>query len=122
MKRVTLDTLFVKKFLENLYVDDSINGVYSVEEAHYFHKNSKDCLLKDGFDLRKFSSNIPILQQNINQIESTVEPIHSENIKLLGTDWDKFKDTFIIDLHKIFSNGFNFPMTKCNILRLIASI
>ena len=41
---------------------------------------------------------------------------------MLGIEWDKFKDTFIIDLHKIFMNGFNSPITKCNILRLIASI
>ena len=57
-----------------------MSGVYSIEEAYYFRKNSKDCLLKDGFDLRKFNSNIPILQQKINQIENTVEPIQSENI------------------------------------------
>ena len=41
---------------------------------------------------------------------------------MLGIEWDKFKDTFIIDLHNIFTNGFNFPITKRNILRLIASI
>ena len=27
------DPLFVKRFLENLYVDDSINGTKSIEEA-----------------------------------------------------------------------------------------
>ena len=41
---------------------------------------------------------------------------------MLGIEWDKFKDTFIIDLHKIFTNGFNSPVTKRNILSLIASI
>ena len=41
---------------------------------------------------------------------------------MLGIEWDKFKDTFIIDLHKIFTNGFNSLVTKCNILRLITSI
>ena len=41
---------------------------------------------------------------------------------MLGIEWDKFKDTFIIDLHKIFTNGFNSPVTKRNILRLITSI
>ena len=97
----------LKKFLENLYVDDSINGANSIEEAYHFHKKSEDCLLKGGFEFRKFHSNNPSLQQKINQIENAVEPIQSENLKVLRIEWDKFKDTFIIDLHKIFTNGFN---------------
>ena len=98
------DPLFVKKFLENLYVDDSINGANSVEEVRKFHSNNQS------------------LQQKINQIKKAVQPIQNENLKVLGIEWDKFKDTFIIDLHKIFTNGFNSPVTKRNILRLIASI
>ena len=31
---------------------------------------------------------------------------------MLGIEWDKFEDAFIIDLHKIFKNGFNSPVTK----------
>ena len=112
-----LASAIVKKFLEYLQVDDSINGANSIEEAYHFHKKSKDCLLKGGFELRKFHSNNPSLQQKINQIENVVEPIQSESLKVLGIEWDKFKDTFIIDLHKIFTNGFNSPVTKRNILR-----
>ena len=41
---------------------------------------------------------------------------------MLGIECDKFKDTFIIDLHKIFTNGFHSPVTKRNVLRLVASI
>ena len=62
------DPLFVKKFLGNLYVDDSINSANSIEEAYHFYKKSKDCLLNGGFNLRKFHPNIPSLQQKINQI------------------------------------------------------
>ena len=39
----------------------------------------------------------------------------------MGIEWDKFKDIFITDLHKIFTNGFNSPVTKRSILRLIAN-
>ena len=102
--------------------DDSINGANGIEEAYHFYKKSKDCLLKGGFELRKLYSNNPSLQQKINQIENAVEPIQSENLKVSGIEWDKFKDTFIIDSDKIFTNGFNSPATKRNILRLIASI
>ena len=73
----------LKKFLENLYVDDSINGANSIEEAYHFHKKSEDCLLKGGFEFRKFHYNNPSLQQKINQIENAVEPIQSENLKVL---------------------------------------
>ena len=41
---------------------------------------------------------------------------------MLGIECDKFKDTFNIDLHKIFTNGFHSPVTKRNVLRLVASI
>ena len=75
-----------KKFLENLYVDDSINGGNSIEEAYHFYKKSKDCLLKGGFELRKFHSNNPSLLQKINQIENAVEPIRSEKLKVLGIE------------------------------------
>ena len=53
------DPLFVKKFLENLYVDDSLNGANSIEEAYHFYKKSKDCLLKGGLRLE---SSILIIQ------------------------------------------------------------
>ena len=32
----------VKKFLENLYVDDSINGANSIEEAYHFYQGVRD--------------------------------------------------------------------------------
>ena len=41
---------------------------------------------------------------------------------MLGIERDKFKDTYTIDLHKIFTNGCNSPVTKRSILRVIASI
>ena len=41
---------------------------------------------------------------------------------MLEIERDKFKDIFIIDLQKIFTNGFNSPVGKRNILRLIESI
>ena len=78
--------------------------------------------IKRWFEIRKLYSNNPSLQQKINQIENAVEPIQSENLKVSGIEWDKFKDTFIIDSDKIFTNGFNSPVTKRNSLRLIASI
>ena len=114
--------LFVKKLLENLYVDDSINSANSIKGAYHFYKKSKECLLKGGFEPRKFHSNNPSLQQKINQIENAVEPIQSENLNVLEIERDKFKDIFIIDLQKIFTNGFNSPVGKRNILRLIESI
>ena len=42
--------------------------------------------------------------------------------KVSVIEWDKINDIFIIDLHKIFAYGFDFPIAKRNILRLIASI
>ena len=59
-----------------------MNGANIIDEAYHFYKKSKDCLLKGGFVLRKFHSNITSLQQKINQIENAVELIQSENLKV----------------------------------------
>ena len=46
-----------EKFLRNLYVDDSINGVKSVKEGVEFYKFVKACMRDAAFDMRKWYTN-----------------------------------------------------------------
>ena len=77
--------------------------------------------MKDsGFELRKFHTNDPNLQTPINKIEK-FHPLE-DNLKVLGIDWHKQNDSFIIDLNKIYEASIELPTTKRNVLKIIASI
>ena len=111
---------FLEKFLANLYVDDNINGDDSFEKAFELYKKRVACMKDAGFEFRKFHTNNPYLHTTINKIEK-LQPLE-DNLKVLGIDWHKQNDNFIIDLNKIYEAGFELPMTKRNILKIIASI
>ena len=53
-----------------------------------------------GFELRKFHGNDSNLQTAINKTEK-LQPL-KDNLKVLGIDWHKQNDSFIIDLNKIY--------------------
>ena len=115
-----VDQNFVEKFLVNLYVDDSINGDDSYEKAFELYKKSVACMKDAGFELKKFHTNDSNLLTTINKIEK-LQPLE-DNLKVLGIDWHKQNDSFIIDLNKIYEAGIELPTTKRNVLKIIASI
>ena len=90
-----VDHNFVKKFLPSLYVDDDINGDDSYEKTFELYKKIVACMKDAGFELRKFHNNDPNLQTTINIIEK-FQPLQ-DNLKVLGIDWHKHNDSFVID-------------------------
>ena len=67
--------------------------------------------MKDtGFELRKFQTNDQNLQIATKKIEK-FQPLE-DNLKVLGIDWDKLNDSFIIDLNKIMKQVSNYPRQK----------
>ena len=106
-----VDRNFVKKFLANLCVDDNINGDDSYEKAFELYKKSVVCMEDAGFEFRKFHTNDPNLQTTINKIEK-FQPLE-DNLKVLGIDWHKQNDSFIIDSKKKFMKQVsNYPRQK----------
>ena len=103
-----------------MYVDDHINGDDSFEKAFELYKKSVAFMKDAGFELRKFHTNDPNLQTTINKIEK-FQPLE-ENLEVLGIDWHKQNDSFIIDLNKIYEADIELPTTKRNVLKIIASI
>ena len=115
-----VDQNFVEKFLANLYEDDNIDGDDSYERTFELYKKSVAYMKDAGFELRKFHTKDPNLQTTINEIEK-FQPLE-DNLKVLGIDWHKQNDSFIIDLNKIYEAGIELPTTKRNVLKIIASI
>ena len=61
---------FVEKFLNNLYVDDSASGFFSVKEAYDFYFNAKQIMKEGNLELRKWASNSVELMNKINRDEN----------------------------------------------------
>ena len=57
IKHCNTDMDFAKKLSESFYVDDLVSGERNDEDAFVFCHNSKECLSKGGFHLRKWVSN-----------------------------------------------------------------
>ena len=60
-----------------------------------------------------------IFQDQINQIQNCDNFDETLQTEGLGIGGYKEKDTFIIDLNKIFKNGVDLTLTKRNVLEVI---
>ena len=59
----------VELLLRSIYVDDIVAGAASEESALKLYKESKGVLREGGFNLRKFTSNVPQVQKSIDELE-----------------------------------------------------
>ena len=64
---------FVKKFEDDLYVDDCTSGVADVKEGVDFYEKAKLIMRKAGFDYRKWVTNNNELQNYIDVRESCLQ-------------------------------------------------
>ena len=58
--------IFVEKFLNDLYADDSTSGFFSVKEACHIYLTAKQIMKEGGFELLKWNSNSVKLMNKIN--------------------------------------------------------
>ena len=122
-KYSTVDKELVDRFLSSLHVDDLSTGANSVDEAFDYFCKCKDRLEVGSFNLRKFRSNSPELEQMVNKNYGMLTEVHDcliEN-KILGLKWDKFEDNFVFDFTGI-REKFDVIPTKRNVIKAIASI
>ena len=61
----------VNKIEQSLYVDDSVSGGATVQEAFEVYKSSKWILHHGGFNLRKWNTNSKTLNDMIEQVEAS---------------------------------------------------
>ena len=73
-----------------------------------------------GLELRKYHTIDLNLQTTVNKFEK-FQPLE-DNLKVLGIDWHKQDDSFVVDLSKSYEAGIELPTTQRNVLKIIASI
>ena len=128
---------FVKKFLEDLYIDDTTSGCEDVDEGKYFYNTSTKIMKDAGLLLRKWTSNDSELQNFFDSEEpsmkSSVEddtsfaqsqfPQSEDSFKrVLGIDWDLKSDKFIFRFDDFLKKGREMKLTERTILSLSASV
>ena len=126
---------FTKKFLRDLYVDDSTVGVNTVSEGIQFYNFIKEAMKKGGFNLRKWFSNSPELSRYIADKEKEKALLNEEDsyakfelnrsndmevncVKVLGLLWNGKSDEFHFNFSAIVQEALNLPFTKRNMLRV----
>lgn len=133
----------VQKLLRSTYVDDVITGADSEEAAFDLYAQAKNLFRQGGFNLRKFLTNSPELQQRINQVEGTMQtepdnpklsysdetyakaklgtPSTSEagEHKILGVTWNASDDCLTFDVSDLAQLAKSLQPTKRNIVSLV---
>ena len=127
----------VSRILHSLYVDDLVCGADSEHEAQELFETSRRLLRSGSFNLRKFKTNSPQLQEVINKVEggrqsdcpeetytkSTVGPQcppHSGGQKILGVYWDIPSDSFLFNFDEVASLASRVEPTKRNIVSVVS--
>ena len=129
----------VEKILDDLYVDDLISGCDSVEEGKCFYERTKDIMSGAGFDLRKWTSNSPVLSKFISDREnirikksSGVDDVsyfnamssahNDKHAAVLGILWDTTTDEFVFNFSDLISKCCAMKQTKRGLLSAAASV
>ena len=113
----------VERLLKSTYVDDIISGADTIDEAFELYTQAKEIFRKGGFNLRKFLSNCQPLQMRIGAAEQVPKGTESEreraHVKVLGVNWNAYKDTLTFDLLELSSIAMDLQPTKRNVVSLI---
>lgn len=80
-----------KVILSNFYVDDLIAGADDEISALRLKTNLSAILTSGGFNLRKWKSSVPKLNEENNELILSEE---SDTVKVLGVVWNPMKDIF----------------------------
>ncbi|XP_073955010.1 uncharacterized protein [Choristoneura fumiferana] len=101
----------LKRFVDDIYVDNLVTGTNTVEDALTLHKTSKEAFHDISMNLRSWSSNS---KEFINQIPDRDD---KTTVKLLGLDWHLVDDTLKLRLKDLKEVN-----TKREVLRNIAQV
>ena len=116
------DPIVVEKIQIDVYVDDLVLGDVNLVEVENLKRNSLELFSKVWFNLHKWHSNIPSLENdNTNSEQTYTKQLFDSNsghTKSLGIGWNKIMDKINIETPQ-FSER---EITKRNVLSYIASI
>ena len=109
---------------ESMYVDDVLDSCEDVKSAQHLRRQLSALLAIAGFKLRKWSSNVPVVIEDI----PTEDRLHTLELdkedvpktKTLGVMWKAKRNVFTFPVQQpLVDNG---PLTKQNVLSAIASL
>ncbi|XP_067017856.1 uncharacterized protein [Acropora muricata] len=104
---------------ESMYVDDVLDSCEDVKSAQDLRSQLSALLAIVGFQLRKWSSNVPVVIEDCLPIlELDKEDV--PKTKTLGVMWEAKRDVFTFQVQQPLVH--NKPLTKRNILSAIASL
>ena len=142
----------MKILTQSIYVDDMVFGADTDKDAYTLYASSKEILGHGSFNLRKFVTNSPTLQNSIDAqeaipkskisadtadepvaveaseetyVESTLPlTIHScpDEQKVLGVHWKVKHDQLVISLDGIVETAAQVDPTKRNVISVIGQI
>ena len=139
-KYTSLYPELVRDLLQSIYVDDIVFGADDEESAFDLYVKSKGLLKSGSFNLWKFVTNSPALQDRINQAEgiTVTEPtrgpldetytksvlgsaqqVRSGEQKILGVCWDVTSDRFLFSLDDVARQAAEMEPTKRNLVSLV---
>ena len=148
IKHYNTDTDFAGKLSESFYVDDLVAGEANDEDAFEFYQNSKECLSKGGFHLRKWASNSTELLDRIQDdhvkcennearesgvVEGTdtyakttvgnlEELQETDEHKVLGLPWNCKTDKLLIEFDGVLDGVEELSPTKRTVLKVAARL
>ncbi len=101
---------------KNMYVDNMITGVHTVEEANAFYDQTKSVFQLASMNMREWASN------SLKTLEYIPESdrVQGNVIKILGLIWNKSQDTFVIPVPK--QEVLDKVSSKRGVLQAIASV
>ena len=143
-----IDPEFVVKFLESLYVDDSVNGVDTSEASFELYLRPRGIMNAGEFKLRKWRSNSEELTKLINDNEGDSvknESISGDSVaddesfanimlgsskvtkekdeeKVLGLIWNSSTDSLVFRLDGLVDLARSLKPTKRNLLKIVTRI
>ena len=116
----------VKKFLEDLYMDDSATGCETIQDAFEFYLRSKGMMKEGGFELLKWTTNNEELQKKIDENEILMgneKVVTKKQTKVLGINWDTESDELLFSFENVLKLiGDDDPTTKRFILHFVCSV
>ncbi|XP_058446157.1 uncharacterized protein LOC131427192 [Malaya genurostris] len=98
----TVYPVAAERIEKNFYVDDLLSGADSVEDAVQLKSDIIQITSAAGFNLRKWSTNVPQLLKSNEEIQQ--QPIalkfapEADSVKALGIHWSPSKDEFCYKL------------------------
>jgi len=107
---------------QSFYVDDFVGGAAGMQEGGVVYHKVKRALEEGGFNLRKWHTNIPSLQEEMMVGEKSGPEQVSTNVKVLGLNWDTECDQLHFELNEIMSYLHRLPLTKRSVLKPSAKV